>query len=68
MLNTRWPATTYLVPIGLITGVILRLPVLGSVTDEEQAFHDNPYWEMPEKANIDSKVNPVGQQIHPGLR
>ena len=39
---------------GRVTGLLLRIPLIQQITDEEEYFEDAPFWELPETAEKSS--------------
>jgi hypothetical protein len=40
---------------GVITGLILRLPIMQQIRKEEELFEDSQFWEIPEEAHVEVK-------------
>ena len=34
---------------GLITGLVLKTPIMNQIKKEEELFDDSPFWEVPEQ-------------------
>ncbi len=41
---------------GLITGFLLRIPIIQQIKEEEVLFEDSIFWEMPENINEEKQV------------
>jgi hypothetical protein len=41
---------------GLITGFLLRIPIIQQIKEEEGLFEDSLYWEMPENTIEEKQV------------
>ena len=50
---------------GLLTGLLLKIPILGAIDDENDAFDDEPFWELPDKHQLKQADCRRTQQIHP---
>ena len=40
---------------GVLTGLILRLPIMQQIRKEEELFEDSQFWEIPEEAHVEVK-------------
>ena len=41
---------------GLITGLIIKAPIIEQVKDAEELFDDKPFWEIPKDSRETSEI------------
>lgn len=51
---------------GIITGIILRLPIVEQLTDENELFEDEPNWKVPEDFKEENQR--LNQVVNSGIQ